>query len=81
MRSRPYHNGIHDNIILDFRDFEHVPPEFFLLVWLLSEVLQTELAEVWVVDEAILGDCVGNVEQLLIRGVQSQHLHSSLQIL
>ena len=68
-------------LILDFWYFEHVPPKIFLLIWLLSEVLQTELAEVWIVDEAVFGDCVGNVEQLLIRGVQSQHLHSSLKIL
>ena len=37
-----------------FTDFEHVPPEVLLLLRLLSEVLQAQLAEVRVVDEAVL---------------------------
>ena len=50
----------------NFTDFEHIPPEFLFLLRLLSEVLQAQLAEVRVVDEAVLGDRVWNVQQLLI---------------
>lgn len=58
---------------------EQVLHELLLLILALSEVLQTELTEVRVVDQTVLPpDFVRNVQQLLVGGIQTQHLHSSL---
>ena len=58
---------------------EQVLPELLLLVLALSEVLQAELTEVREVDEAVLPpDFVWDVQQRLVGGVQTEHLHCSL---
>ena len=69
--------------VLDRREkvnhLEQILPELFFLVLTLSEVLQAELTEVRVVDQAVLPpDFVWNVQQRLVGGIQTEHLHSSL---
>ena len=58
---------------------EHVLPEHFLVH--LSPPLEHNLAEVRKVDEPIPGDGVGQVNNLLLHGVEPQHLHGCMKVL
>ena len=55
---------------------EHVLPEHLLVI--LPVLLQDSLAEVREVDEPILHNVVGQVNHLLLHGVQAQHLHGRM---
>ena len=63
------------------QNLEHVPPELLLHRPLLPEGVQHQLAEVREVDEAVLGDPVGDVHHLLVGGVQPKSLHRLVKIL
>ena len=54
---------------------EHVLTEGLLV--LLPKPGQDHLAELREEDEAVPGDLVGHVHDLLLHGIQSQHLHGS----
>ena len=54
-------------------NLEHVLIKHVLI--LLAELLQNDLAELREVDVAVPHDVVGQVDDLLLHGVQTQHLH------
>ena len=58
---------------------EHALSEELLV--LLSPPPEDDVAEVREVDEAVLGDSVAQVHDVLLHGVQSQHLHGGQQVL
>ena len=60
---------------------EHGLSEGLLLAEVVSEPVQDQLAEVSEVDETIPPDVVGDINHCLLRGIQSQALHSQGQIL
>ena len=62
-----------------FLHLEHVLPEEFLVI--LPQSLEDNLAELWEVDEAIPGDLVGQVNDLLLHRVQAEHLHGGVKVL
>ena len=61
------------------RDLKHSLSEDHLV--LLPPPLQDDLAEVREVDEAVPGDGVAEVHDVLLHGVQTQHLHGTQQVL
>ena len=63
----------------DLTNLEHVLPEEFLII--LPVLLMDNLAEVREVDEPIPDNIVGQVNDLLLQGVQTQHLHGCMQVL
>ena len=58
---------------------EHDLGELLLVV--LPELPENDPAELGEVDVAALGDLVGDVDDLLLGGVQAQHLHRLVQVL
>ena len=61
------------------RDLKHSLSEDHLV--LLPPPLQDDVAEVREVDEAVPGDGVAEVHDVLLHGVQTQHLHGTQQVL
>ena len=61
------------------RDLKHSLSEDHLV--LLPPPLQDDVAEVREVDEAVPGDGVTEVHDVLLHGVQTQHLHGTQQVL
>jgi hypothetical protein len=63
----------------DDSHLEHVLAEYLLVH--LPPPLKNNLAEVREVDKPIPGDGVGQVNNLLLHGVQAQHLHGCMKVL
>ena len=59
-------------------NFPSLSKHFLILI---SPAFQHNLAEVREVDEPVLGDGVGQVHDLLLHGVQTQHFHCRMKVL
>ena len=66
-------------ISFHFIYLEHILVKKLFVV--LAKLFKNDFAELWEVDVAVPDDVVGQVYDLLLHGVEAQHLHGRQQIL
>ena len=60
-------------------NLKHILIKNILIIF--SELLEDNCTELWEVDVTVPDDVVGQVDDLLLHGVEAQHLHGRVQIL